>query len=122
MACGTCGVTGISYPSFSVSNVTATAVNPLTGAPLLPGQILVTGPASTGPRVTVLDPTKPSTWPAWITSVNGKPVDDGTIGGGTYSGYRLPDVVATAAKYPWWWGLFLVIVIIALAAGPVRRK
>lgn len=81
--------------------------NPLTGEWLEAGQSLVTGPQATGPRVSVVQPAQPTTWPPWITAnASGVPVDSGTVTGGTWDGsgaQSLPDVVTTALQgVPWW--------------------
>lgn len=77
-------------------------LNPLSGEPLKVGQEVVRGPSFTGPRLTVVWTAQPSTWPRWIESVNGRPVDRGTIPGGTWDGYTsLPDIEVTAPLVRW---------------------
>ncbi len=125
MICGVCG-TG-TLTGFPVLNL-ATDVNPLGGAPLASGQILVRGPSNTqctqpdgttGPRTTVVSPALRASWPAWITAdASGRPVDTGTIPGGCWQGQQLPDLLATAGQFPWW----LLLLIIALYLLTRRHK
>lgn len=111
-------------------------LNPLTGQPLLPGQVLVTGGASTGYRQTVV--TSGGPLPPWITAVpvpmftgSGtgvvmQYVDNGRPGGSYSPGLvptpqQLPDLTVTAPapgpNYPFM--NIPVWVLVALAVGLV---
>lgn len=101
-------------------------VNPLTGRPLEPWQVLVTGPAETGYRQTVVDARPGATLPRWITRVEllGAPVFvDTGIPGGTYTGAQeLPTLEVTAKRD--WSGLWLVLgglAVVGLIRGQGAR-
>jgi len=87
------------------------ATNPLDGTTLKPGQVLVTGPDYTGPRKTVIDKNNPPSWPAWITAVNGVPVDTGAPGG-TFQAQPLADLVSSGHL---WWPLLALGLLVILA-------
>lgn len=98
--------------SYAGLGLTSPGLNPLNQRPLLPWQRLVMGPASTGPRVTVVDLTAPEGWMPWITRDSaGNPTDTGTTPGGTWDGsgsQHLPDLVVTGQ--PWWvWALVVAL-------------
>jgi hypothetical protein len=126
MPCGVCSSTGVMIP-VAVSQP-ALEVNPLGGAPLSAGQVLIRGPSNTqcvqpdgsiGVRVTVVAVNRPDTWPRWITRDSaGRPVDTGTIPGGCWQGQVLPTLTTTARRgTPWLW--LLVVALLFLAT---RRK
>lgn len=82
-------------------------LNPLTGQPLAPYEVLVIGSPMTGNRVTVVDTRPGALVPSWITVA----VDDGDtrhyfdngLRGGSYlddGAYQLPDL-NTNAPAPW---------------------
>ncbi len=91
---------------------TSPGVNPLDGQPLQAGQALVTGPAFTGPRVSVVWLDRRIPWPRWISAdAQGYPEDLGTTTGGTWSGgaQSLPPLTTTAMP-SWVWLVALAVV------------
>ena len=104
--CGICGTTGVLLLN-AQSNGGGLTVNPDAS-----NQTLVVGPDYTGPRKTYVDASNPASWPAWITAVNGAPVDTGAPGG-TFQAQPLPELSVTAMS--WWWipvGLLLVLILV----------
>lgn len=114
-------------------------INPLTGQPLPPWQMLVIGPPETwntfdqGPRRTVVDTRPGAVLPAWIVRLD-VPIpgeasvttfyDNGDPGGSYQAdsggAYRLPDIVTTApapvqAAGFGWGALLLVGLLVAIA-------
>jgi hypothetical protein len=127
--CGVCGTTGplilntptTDAPIKSAPKPTASYIGSTnTSGGLVPQvtsatQKVVTGSAATGPRVTVVDTNNPNAAPAWISWVNGAPVDNGKPGG-TYqpdSGAgRLPDLVSNVPMGALWAvGLVILLVL-----------
>lgn len=88
-------------------------VNPLSGKPLLPYQILVRGDASTGNRVTVVDTRDNVVLPSWISYDGDAFFDNGQVGG-TDEGVQQLETVVVQGGTPWvlflglavlgWWG------------------
>ena len=108
--CGICGTTGV-----LLLNSTQQGGGGLTVNPAAPNQTLVVGPDYTGPRKTYVNANDPSSWPPWITSVNGTPVDTGAPGG-TFQAQPLPELSVTAMS--WWWipvGLLALLVIVNMS-------
>jgi hypothetical protein len=116
--CGICSTTGVNVNAI-VDNQGNNLLSPNGGGYIgannpsgglvpqvtMASQVVVTGPPETGPRVTIVDTNNPSGWPAWITAINGKPVDNGNPGGTyqpTNGAGRLPDLVSNVAMGGLW--------------------
>lgn len=99
--------------------------NPLDGSILLPYQQVVSGPANTGPRQTVVDTRNPATWPRWVTAgPDGSPVDLGNVPGGTWDGsgaQTLPEVGVTGFPPLAWLLGALVLVLVLSGTGRQSR-
>lgn len=96
--------------------------NPLDGRPLEAWQVLVTGPAITGPRQTVVDTRPGAVVPVWIDAMvlpdgGSLYVDNGALGG-TYDGIStLPDLTVNGANL-----LPLVVLgLVVLGAWGLKR-
>jgi hypothetical protein len=105
--CGICSSTGVLI--LANQNDTGLQPNPNAG-PLTK----IVGPDYTGPRITYINASDPTSWPTWITAVNGAPVDTGAPGG-TFQAQTLATLDVTAASKAWLLFLALVVVVAVLA-------
>jgi hypothetical protein len=104
--CGVCGSTGV-----LLLNSTQQGSGGLTVNPDAVNQTLVIGPDYTGPRKTYVNADDPTSWPPWITAVNGAPIDTGAPGG-TFQAQPLPDLFVTG--FAWWWIPLAVLGVLVL--------
>lgn len=118
--CGVCGTTGVLILAGQgkeyqgANNESGGLVPQVTSE----NQVVVKGPDYTGPRETVVDKTKPNTWPAWITAVGGFPTDSGAPGG-TFQAQPLPDINVSGRS--WWWVPLLLLAGLVVVAK-MRRS
>jgi hypothetical protein len=75
----------------------------------------IVGPDYTGPRETYINADDPTSWPAWITAVNGAPVDTGAPGGTFQAPQTLATLEVTAKSKAWLLFLALVVLVVVVA-------